>query len=305
MPTYTAFDPDHPPHPPRTVFKWAVLDRLFGRRQIQPPGPPAPAQPFDRDRFQACRDALVWLGHSSFLLRLEGRNLLLDPVLAQRLGPFRRFAPMSLSFEDLPAIDAIAVSHGHRDHLDLSTIERLTKSAEVVVPLGLGPFFASRGYRAITELAWWQSFSFADLRLTLTPARHWSRRGLFDLNRSLWGGVVVESPKLSLFFAGDTGYFEGFQAIGARFPGLDLALLPIGAYDPPWFMEAFHMNPEQALRAFADLGARRLIPMHWGTFQLTDEPISEPIERLRRAWRAGAPADSSLSIPAIGEIVAL
>jgi len=144
-----------------------------------------------------------------------------------------------------------------------------------------------------------------DVRVTYVPSQHWSRRGLFDTNETLWGGFVIEGTKARIYHAGDTAYFEGFKEIGARFAGIDAALLPIGAYDPPWFMERQHMNPEQAVQAFLDLGARKLVAMHWGTFKLTDEPLDEPPRRLRQEWaRRGLP-EAALHIPAIGETLQL
>jgi L-ascorbate metabolism protein UlaG (beta-lactamase superfamily) len=156
------------------------------------------------------------------------------------------------------------------------------------------------------ELGWWD----ADLvgkgvRVTYVPSQHWSRRGLFDTNETLWGGFVIEGTSARIYHAGDTAYFEGFRQIGARFPEIDAALLPIGAYDPPWFMEKQHMNPEQAVQAFVDLGARNLVAMHWGTFKLTDEPLDEPPRRLREEWARRALPAEALRIPAIGETISL
>src|SRR6267378_1691739 len=136
---------------------------------------------------------------------------------------------------------------------------------------------------------------------TFVPSQHWSRRRLSDTNRALWGGFVVEGPSGRIYHSGDTAYFDGFAEIGRRFPGLDAALLPIGAYDPPWFMEKQHMNPEQAVQAFVDLGARWLVAMHWGTFKLTDEPLDEPPRRLYAEWRRRGLPEQALRVPAVGE----
>jgi L-ascorbate metabolism protein UlaG (beta-lactamase superfamily) len=149
-----------------------------------------------------------------------------------------------------------------------------------------------RGCTRVIELGWWQHAEVGDLKVTLVPACHWSRRGIFDTNRVLWGGYVIEGGGHSVYHSGDTASFEGFCEIGRRFPELDAAMLPIGGYQPVWFMEHYHLNPEQAGRAFLDLGARRLIPMHWGTLQLTDEPLCEPVERMRTWWQHNGP-DSS------------
>jgi L-ascorbate metabolism protein UlaG (beta-lactamase superfamily) len=200
--------------------------------------------------------------------------------------------------ERLPPIDAVLVSHNHYDHLDLPTVEQV--GAPVVAGLGLERWFRDRGLAA-TELGWWGSTKVGPVRVTFVPAQHWSRRGLLDTNRTLWGGFVVEGSGATVYHSGDTAYFGGFAEIGARFPAIDAALLPIGAYDPAWFMEPMHMNPEQALQAFVDLGARTFVAMHWGTFKLADEPLDEPPARLEaERERRGLPAER-VRVVAVGE----
>ncbi|HET9752789.1 MAG TPA: MBL fold metallo-hydrolase, partial [Myxococcales bacterium] len=167
------------------------------------------------------------------------------------------------------------------------------------------PFFRRRGFPNVVELGWWEEHREGGLSIAFVPSQHWSQRGPFDRNRSLWGGFVIEGSRSRLYHAGDTAWFAGFREIGERFPGLDAALLPIGAYDPGWFMETQHMNPEQAVQGFLDLRARRLVAMHWGTFKLTDEPLNEPPQRLRAEWRRRGLADDGLRIPAIGETLEL
>ena len=163
-----------------------------------------------------------------------------------------------------------------------------------------------QGRRFVIELDWWESIGLDGMTLTLVPARHWSRRGVLDTNRSLWGGFVIESVGAALYHAGDTAYFDGFTEIGRRFPDLEVAMLPVGGYEPPWFMEHYHLNPEQAGQAFATLGARRFVPMHWGTFQLTDEPLCEPVVRTREWWRtANVDPRSSLEILDVGAVLML
>ncbi len=158
----------------------------------------------------------------------------------------------------------------------------------------------------VRELGWWDAERINDhVRVSFVPSQHWSRRGLFDTNQTLWGGFVIEGARARVYHAGDTAWFAGFKEIGERFPDLDAALLPIGAYDPGWFMEKQHMNPEQAVQAFLDLRARRLLAMHWGTFKLTDEPLDEPPQRLRAEWRRRGLPEDGLCIPAIGETLEL
>lgn len=287
MPSYTDCDPEHPLVPFTRVFRWAVLDRLRGRRQVARPGPPAPQVEPDLALIAkpARQPRLTWLGHSSFLLQVQGRAILLEPQLNTRALAVRRYGKPGLELSQLPPLDLVAASHAHYDHLDSWTVKNLPKSSTVAAPLGLGDFFRRRGYRAVNELAWWDGFDLGPLRVHLVPARHWANRTPWDQNTTLWGGFVIEAAGYRIYHAGDTAAGPHFREIGRRFPGIDLAILPIGAYDPPWFMEYHHLNPEQAIEAFEQLGARRFVPMHWGTFKLTDESLRAPIERLKKNWR--------------------
>jgi L-ascorbate metabolism protein UlaG (beta-lactamase superfamily) len=266
-----------------TVLRWKVWDRIAGKNRRSPDRapvptvqpdlaalatPPAPGEPA----------RVTWLGHATFLVQLDGVSLLTDPTLLPSItGGIPRNVPPGVPIEKLPRIDAILVSHSHYDHLDMPTIEKV--GAPVIAGLGLERFFRDRHVFA-TELGWWSEARVGPVRIAFVPSQHWSRRGLFDTNRTLWGGFVVHGSRATVYFAGDTAYFDGFKEIGARFPGIDAALLPIGAYDPAWFMSSMHMNPEEALQAFVDLGASTFVAMHWGTFKLTDEPLDEPPVRL-------------------------
>ena len=284
-------------HPPGAVFRWAVLDRLSGRRRRSPASAEVPRASPDRALIATPASAprITWLGHASFLVQLDGASVLIDPIFSESIaGMIRRNVPAPLSVHELPRIDATLVTHNHYDHLDAPSVR--AAGARTLAGLGM-----SRLVRC-EELDWWQSTSIAfGVRATFVPSQHWSRRGLADTNRALWGGFVVEGPSGRVYHSGDTAYFAGFSEIGRRFPRLDAALLPIGAYDPPWFMEKQHMNPEQAVQAFVDLGAHRLVAMHWGTFKLTDEPLEETPRRLRAEWiRRGLP-EEALRIPAVGE----
>ena len=291
---YTNQDPNRRPHGPGAILRWGITDRLAGRRRRQPPGPPAPIVPPDLELIQGetAEPWLVWLGHASFLGSLGGERFLIDPVFSSHAGwLFRRYLQPPLTFDQLPDIDVIMVTHNHYDHLDAAVFRALPQEIPVVVPMGMGDWMRDRGRGHVIELEWWQKVEVGDFRVTLVPACHWSRRGIFDTNRALWGGYVVEDEGHAVYHSGDTASFEGFAEIGRRFRSLDAAMLPIGAYEPPWFMEHYHLNPEQAARAFLDLGARSLVPMHWGTFQLTDEPLCEPIDRLREWWEHYDPGD--------------
>lgn len=299
---YTSHDSEHPPVPPATVFKWAVVDRVLGRREIADPLPGATVVEPDVDLLRRPTESprLTWIGHASFLLQMAERGILIDPVMSRRLGVYPRYTPPGLDPEQLPRIEALLITHNHYDHLDVPTLRRLPKDLWVGVPLGLGDMLRQLGFRDVHELDWWQSLRTDRLRITLVPARHWSRRGLFDINRSLWGGWVVEGAGHTVYDAGDSAYYEVFAEIGRRFPDIGLAMMPVGAYDPGWFMEHHHMTPEQAGQAFLDLGANYFVPMHWGTFQLSDESLCEPAERTR-AWFEENRPDGELRQLAVGE----
>jgi L-ascorbate metabolism protein UlaG (beta-lactamase superfamily) len=246
-------------------------------------------------------DALAWLGHASFLLRLGGRTVAVDPVLSPRiLGAGQRLTPPGLA--RLPPLDLLLISHNHYDHLDAPTVRTLDRDTPVVAPGGLGRWFRSRGFTVVTELDWWESVRVGALEVTFVPAHHWSRRGVFDHCATLWGGWALTGPGgVRVYHAGDSAYGPFFAEIGSRYPGIDAAMLPVGTYAPRWFMRNMHMDPEEAVRATCDLGARVLVPMHWGTFQLSREPALEPIERTRAAWAAAGRARADLWDFAVGE----
>jgi len=276
------------PHPLRAVFKWAVVDRLLGRRRPAKRAFQTPAVPAQVDLLKHPPRAgegvrLTWIGHASWLVQLDGVSLLIDPVFSRSLGPgTRRNVEPALLPETLPTIDAQLVTHNHRDHLDLPSLKAVR--APILGGLGLSDFFAREGLNC-RELEWWQEERVGDVKVRFVPAQHWSQRGVSDTNETLWGGFVVEGSSARIYHTGDTAYFDGFREIGQRYGQLDAALLPIGAYDPAWFMSKQHLNPEEATQAFLDLGARHFLAMHWGTFQLTDEPLSEPPERLEAEWQ--------------------
>jgi L-ascorbate metabolism protein UlaG (beta-lactamase superfamily) len=236
---------------------------------------------------------LTWIGHSTFLWQYLGTNLITDPHLTQRASPVNflgpeRFVEPGLSLSDLPLIDIVIISHNHYDHLDRKTVLALVEQqAEnpplFLVPLGLKEWFTDIGIiEKVIELDWWQSHQIGSWQLSAVPVQHWSRRGLFDTNQTLWAGWVVEAPEQKMFFAGDTGYSQDFKDIGDRFGSMDLSLIPIGAYAPRWFMQDSHVNPEEAVQIHQDVRSKFSVGMHWGTFlNLTDEPLLEPPQRLK------------------------
>lgn len=289
------------PNPGNAVFRWAVLDKLAGRRRKSPSGATMPFVVPDLALLAtppAEGARITWIGHASFLIQLDGTSLLIDPVFSRRIsGIISRNVPAALQPAQLPRIDATLITHGHYDHLDKKSV----RSAGARAICGTGLSRSIKGV-PVTELGWWDSeWISKSVRVTFVPSQHWSRRGLLDKNETLWGGFVIQGKTVCIYHSGDTAYFEGFKEIGKRCGAIDSALLPIGAYDPAWFMEKQHMNPEQAVQAFIDLGARAFVAMHWGTFKLTDEPLDEPPHRLRAEWVRRELAPAALHIPAIGE----
>jgi L-ascorbate metabolism protein UlaG (beta-lactamase superfamily) len=287
---------------PRDLLRWRVLDALRGRNMKDPGGFVTPYVKNDGAELRSLGASLAWVGHATFLMRLGGQVIATDPVFGDRIsGVVPRRAPVGVELEDAPPIDVVTVSHNHRDHMDIDSLRRIGPSARYVVPIGNARFLSDVGLNNVVELDWWESTQIGDLRITLVPARHWSMRLPWDRNDGLWGGFVYESAEGRAYHAGDTALFDGFSEISRRCGPIDWAMLPIGAYEPRWFMEPQHMNPEDALAAFEQLGARILVAMHWGTFKLTDEPLGDPPTRIVRGFsERGWPAER-LWLLAVGE----
>lgn len=308
----------NPPGSPRRLASAAEFAAFFLRRASDRAAPElperhvlAPDEAAAQLAAHAHCDSLTWLGHAAFLIRLGGKVILTDPYLGAVAGPFgfgpRRYAPPPLALDRLPPIDVLAVSHCHYDHLDAPTIRALPRKDAVAVlaPLRLGAFFRRRGFREVHELDWWERRRFGSLEATLLPAIHFSRRGLFDLNRTLWGGFAFAASGRRLFFSGDTAYGPVFREIGAREGPFDLAVLGIGAYEPRRIMAASHASPEEAVEIGRDVRARTLLGMHWGTVALTDEPQFEPPGRFRAAAASAGFPERDVWLMRIGETRAL
>lgn len=237
------------------------------------------------------QNSATWISHSTVLIKVDGITLLTDPVFAHVIGPFpwlgmARKTPPALKIESLPPIDIVLISHNHYDHLDGFSIKTLLSlyNPLVIAPLGNGPLLKSLGCSRVIELDWWESYRVNPLlNIVLTPALHWSRRTLLDTCQALWGGFLIQNQDLKIFFAGDTGYHGHFQKIFQKFGAMDLSLLPIGAYEPRWFMKNVHMNPTDAVQAHLDLQSKQSMGIHFGTFRLTDEGIDDPAEELKQA----------------------
>lgn len=256
-------------------------------------------------------DSLTWLGHASFLIRIAGKTILTDPYLSDYAGPSRlgpkRFVKSGIAVQKLPPVDVLLISHNHYDHLDEVTLRHLPfkDKIQVVTPLRLGEFFLRRGFQRVVELDWEQQFSMDGVTLTALPVVHWSRRKTRDTNRTLWAGFSIRGAGQHLFFGGDSAYGKVFKHIGERFGPFDTALLGIGGYAPEIIMHASHATPEEAVQMGRDIGARRLVGMHWGTVLLTEEPPFEPPLRFLAAGREHGYDDADLWVMKIGETRAL
>jgi N-acyl-phosphatidylethanolamine-hydrolysing phospholipase D len=258
----------------------------------------------------------TWVGHSTVLLQLGNLNVITDPVFSPRAFPVqwagpRRVMDPGLSLDALPPLDLILLSHNHYDHLDRPAVKRLVREhpdAAWVGPLGLAAYVRPWGVRNLIELDWWQETSIKGVRVTGTPARHFSARGLRDRNRSLWCGYALESAGFRLYFAGDSAYHPEFGEIGKRCGPFDLVMIPIGAYDPRWFMHVVHMNAEEAVQVYQDIVAVHpdaalplMLGIHWGTFRLTTEPMDEPPRRAAAQWLEAGLDPARLWIAKFGE----
>ena len=262
----------------------------------------------DGDPSPSAAAIVTFIGHATFLIQTTAGNILTDPMYSQRAGPFnlmgpRRVRQPAIGFDELPPISIVLLSHNHYDHCDRPTLRMLASRFDplVVTPLGNGRLVRSTGIGRVEELDWWDHASTSPLPIALTPAHHFSARSPFDRNRALWGGFMLTVGQRRIFFAGDTAYAPFFPDIRRRLGPIDLALLPIGAYEPRWFMQPVHMNPEEAVQAHLELDASESIGMHFGTFQLTTEGIDEPVRGLENACRAKNVPRSRFRTLAFGE----
>lgn len=261
----------------RNFLTEVLIPSLFTPR-VGEQGGPSPVLP----ALSQGEIGMTWIGHASFLIQTPEANLLVDPNWAKWLKVIKRIRHPGMAIHDLPNIDLVLVTHAHFDHLDRRTLRLVAEDQPIIVPYAVGNLVHDLGFRSVHELHHWDSFQNGPARITLTPCRHWGARVLHDSHRG-FGGFVIEIGGRTIYHCGDTAFFEGFKEIGKRFD-IDLALLPIGAYDPPSGREV-HMNPEEAIHAFRDLGAKQMVPMHYGSFRLSFEPPEEPLSRLISAAR--------------------
>jgi len=267
----------------KSLTKWLIWDRLINNSQNEL---------VDTMKFEMAENnpewlinnkssfSVTWVGHSTLLIQMDGLNILTDPMWGERASPVsfagpKRFVEPGIDFEDLPKIDIVIISHNHYDHLDTETIENLGNGPLYLIPLGLASYFEGLNISNYQELDWWEEIKFNNIRFVCTPSQHFSGRNLFDRDKTLWCSWVINGSA-KVYFTGDSGYFPGFKQIGKKYGPFDLAAIPIGSYSPSWFMKSVHTDPREAIDIYNDLGAKYFLPIHWGTFQLSDEPVKEP-----------------------------
>ena len=265
---------------------------------------------------------VTWIGHASALVQANGLNVLVDPIFSERASPVQIFGPKraqapGVAMADLPNIDVVLISHNHYDHLDRISVAQLDEKAKAdgkttlfIVPLGLKTWFNNIGIDSVVELDWWEQHKIQGVEFYLTPVQHWSARSINDRSATLWGGWAVFGADFHWYYAGDTGYSRDFVDTAKHFAprqsealggGFDLALVPVGAYEPRWFMSQQHVNPMESVRIHQDVGAKRSIGLHWGTFSLTDEPLDQPPRELAIARQALGVKEADFGLLAIGE----
>jgi L-ascorbate metabolism protein UlaG (beta-lactamase superfamily) len=299
---HTQFEPNF-----KDVMKWKRATNPFQTEKKMGMTGPEVAENFDW--LKGSEDGIVWLGHACFFIRINGINLITDPVF-EKLSPFhKRYTSLPFNINELPEIDYILLSHNHRDHLSgksLKNILKKSKEAKVLTGLKMGALIRSlTGHKDIEEAGWYQVFSTLknNLSISFLPSQHWAKRGLFDYNEHLWGAFVIQSENTTIYFSGDTGYNTHLKEVGDYF-NIDYCIIGIGAYQPEWFMKQNHISPKDALRAAEEMRAKKMIPMHFGCFDLSDEPVMEPIENLIELSRMNKPR-VQIEIKKIGEFVPL
>jgi L-ascorbate metabolism protein UlaG (beta-lactamase superfamily) len=315
------------------VFSPVISDHFDGRRFFNPIGPTPksfgdvprmmrePRTPWPSHIDVPCRmppslgsasAVCTFIGHATFLIQTAAGHLITDPMFSDRAGPFNRLGPRrvrqpAIRLRDLPPISVVLLSHNHYDHCDRDSLRALARRFDplVLTLKGNARLVRSAGVRRVEEFDWWETTDLGSISFVATRAHHFSARTPFDRNRALWGGFAVSVGGVRIYFAGDTAYAPFFRDVRSHVGPIDLALLPIGAYEPRWFMQAVHMNPAEAVRAHLELEARRSVGMHFGTFQLTTEAIDEPVRALAEAKRAAGVADEAFRVLDFGETLEL
>lgn len=287
----------------RDIFKWRY-ERLFKKKDFSFSVPHI--EQVDHTFLQENRTeaSITWNGHVTFLIQLGGINIMTDPVWAMQMGFERRLSEPGLQLSELPEIDVVLISHSHFDHLHYPSIKKLPGHPVYFVPKGLKKQLEKKGLTRVEELSWWESIDYEGIKFTFIPSRHWTRRTLTDLNQSLWGGWMLEGCEKTLYFVGDTGYHDEFNEIANKF-SIDYVMMPIGSYEPEWFMNSQHITPEEAVNIYLELGANYFIPMHYDAFRLADDTPREALDRLNESWERANIEQEKLKILKLGETIRL
>ncbi len=280
----------------RALIKWLVFSKNKYREDKKKPVRFNVRRPDFESLKNLGQDYIVWLGHSTVLIRAGGKTIITDPVLWDINFLIRRKTPFPIEPEKLPWVDYVLISHSHYDHLNTRSVRFLKEKSDPVFITGPGyeKYLKSHNITKHIVLDWWTDYRADNLSITALPVQHWSRRTLFDTNKMLWSSFIIESRGKRYYWIGDTGYYDGYKEIGARFGPIEVLLAPIGAYEPRWFMRDHHVNPEEALMIARDVIARNFIPIHWGTFDLTDEPLWLPIKHLKEIHEEGKKPDLNI-----------
>ncbi len=302
---------DHPEHGFSDFLHWKLgnapsEEPAIAHAQMIPYAPDIVAPDYQLiDHPDPAKIQITWIGQSTFLIQVEGINILTDPIFNSRSTPlgigFKRKSPPGMPFDRLPPIHVVILSHNHYDHLDSYTIKKLGSTPKYFIPLKLGPWLNKRKITNYEEMDWWDASMFKSIRIVCIPSQHFSRRAVRDGNKTLWSGWVVETRYGKILFAGDTGYADHFKEIREKLGPMRLALLPIGSYRPRWYMKTIHMDPPEAVAAHNDLQAGQSIAMHWGTFYIADEPLGEPPLYLKRVLKEASMAEDSFIVMKFGE----
>ncbi|MFA6065738.1 MAG: MBL fold metallo-hydrolase [Candidatus Babeliaceae bacterium] len=286
---------NHPDEKGHSVFfksLWMIITGIFSGRRTQRAhnflhAPTIAEHNALRNAAGHNKCVITWLGHATFLITVPGATIITDPVLGDLSLLYKRWDNPVITPDQLPSIDIILLSHNHRDHMDEASIRILhakNPAIKTLVPMGDKAWFIKRGLGNVHECSWWESIKIGEAMYTFLPAKHWSQRGFFDRNKSLWGSWMIQSPDICLYFAGDTAYGEHFSLIGKQY-SIDIALMPIGPCEPHAWMKDSHLNAQQAVQAFCDLNARHFIAMHWGTFPFGIDYQALPYEYLLDSWQ--------------------
>lgn len=289
------------------ILKW----KLFEKAKPWPAFVDDNVKPKIIENFETGEGSVTFINHATTLLQFQQLSIITDPVFSKRVSPLswigpKRHRDSGMTLDELPAISIVLISHNHYDHMDLDALAKINAKhhSQFIVPLGNKKYLEKKGIKNVIELDWWQTYTAANgFDITLVPMQHWSSRTPYDRFKALWGGYVIRGSGLKVLFAGDTGYNQHFKQIKQKFGAMDLSLLPIGAYEPRWFMKDEHLNPDDAIQAHQDLGSKQSVAIHFGTFQLTDEGIEDPVIDLTKSLINSNLSSKDFIIPKNGQTI--